>query len=107
MRKRLIELIAESAIKGDYTYIPDVADYLIANGVTIKGEWISVEEGLPEVDKNVLVITAHGSFKVARCNIYKNGTVVMWATNDGLGERAITHWMPLPEAPKMKGGAEQ
>ena len=33
MRDRLIELIAESAIKGDYTYIPDVADHLLANGV--------------------------------------------------------------------------
>lgn len=63
-------------------------------------EWISVEERLPEVDTNVLVITANGSFKVARCNLYKNGTLVLWATNDGLGERAITHWMPLPEPPK-------
>ena len=35
MRERLIELIAESALKGDYTYIPDVADYLLANGVIV------------------------------------------------------------------------
>lgn len=35
MRDRLIELIAESAIKGDYTCIPDVADYLLANGVIV------------------------------------------------------------------------
>lgn len=35
MRKRLMELIAESAIKGDYTYIPDVADHLLANGVIV------------------------------------------------------------------------
>ena len=68
--------------------------------------WISVEERLPKVDTDVLVITANGSFKVARCNIYHNGTLVLWMTNDGLGERAITHWMPLPEPPKMKGGAE-
>ena len=60
MRKRLIELIAESAIKGDYTYIPDVADYLIANGVTIKGEWISVDERLPNRDGTYLVYTRHG-----------------------------------------------
>jgi hypothetical protein len=72
-------------------------------GYRKQSEWISVYERLPEVDKNVLVITVHGSFKVARCNIYKNGTEVIWATNDGLGERAITHWMPLPEPPKMKG----
>ena len=71
-----------------------------------KQEWISVEERLPEADTDVLVITCHGSFKVARCNIYHNGTLVLWMTNDGLGEKAIAHWMPLPEPPKMKGGAE-
>lgn len=63
-------------------------------------EWISVDERLPEVDTNVLVITTSGSFKVARCNIYHNKMLVLWATNDGWGETAITHWMPLPEAPK-------
>ena len=67
-----------------------------------QSEWISVEERLPKVDTDVLVITANGSFKVGRCNIYHNGTLVLWMTNDGLGEKAITHWMPLPEAPKMK-----
>lgn len=61
--------------------------------------WIPVSERLPEADKNVLVCTIHGSFKVAGCNFYNNGTEVSWATNDGLGERAITHWMPLPEPP--------
>lgn len=35
MRDRLIELLAESAIKGDYTCIPGVADYLLANGVIV------------------------------------------------------------------------
>lgn len=82
----------------------DVAETLVTACYRKQSAWISVEERLPDADKNVLVITAHGSFKVARCNIYKNGTEVIWATNDGLGERAITHWMPLPEPPKMKGG---
>jgi hypothetical protein len=82
------------------------AEGLYNAGYRKQSEWISVKDRLPEVDKNVLVITAHGSFKIARCNIYKNGTQVVWATNDGLGERAITHWMPLPEPPEMKGGAE-
>ncbi len=63
-------------------------------------KWIPVVERLPDADKKVLVITASGSFKVARCNFYKNGTEVNWATNDGLGEKAITHWMPLPDPPK-------
>ena len=66
----------------------------------VHGYWISVKDRLPEADKYVLVITAGGSFKTARCNFYKNGTEVCWATNDGLGEKAITHWMPLPQPPK-------
>jgi acyl dehydratase len=35
MREKLMKLIAEIALKGDYTYIPDVADYLLANGVIV------------------------------------------------------------------------
>ena len=35
MKRRLMELLAESVIKGDYTYIPDVADHLLANGVIV------------------------------------------------------------------------
>lgn len=31
----------------------------------------------------------------------ENGT--RWSACSGF---AVTHWMPLPEAPKMKGGAE-
>ena len=75
-------------------------------GYRKQSEWISVEERLPQVDTDVLVITANGSFKVARCNIYHNGTLVLWMTNDGLGERAITHWMPLPELPEESEGSE-
>jgi hypothetical protein len=85
--------------------INKVAEYLYNAGYRKQG-WISVDERLPKVDTDVLVITANGSFKVGRCNIYHNGTLVLWMTNDGLGEKAITHWMPLPEAPKMKGGGE-
>ena len=94
MRKRLIELIAESAIKGDYTYIPDVADYLIANGVTIKGEWINADERLPEVFDDVLV--------------YDGAVTVDHISSDGQwyyhNHDAVTYWMPLPEPPKTKGG---
>jgi hypothetical protein len=101
--KQIEELTNELVFTSNYGTYNAVANYLVNKGYR-KQEWISVEERLPECDTNVLVITVSGSFKIARVNIYKNGTVVLWATNDGLGERAITHWMPLPEAPK--GGAE-
>lgn len=100
-REKLIEIL-DRFIGDDWYSSEEIADRLLANGVTVRehGRWISVKDRLPESDKYVLVITAGGLFKTARCNFYKNGTAVCWATNDGLGEKAITHWMPLPEAPK-------
>ena len=97
MRKRLMELIAECAIKGDYTYIPDVADHLIANGVTIN-EWISVDERLPERNGRYLT----------DCNVEGQRLVCLLYYNKvfGFTEGTVTHWMPLPEIPTMKGGAE-
>ena len=99
MKEKLVEIIQNSVGGCARNWAEIISDGLIANGVTVQ-EWISVKDRLPEADKYVLVITAGGLFKTARCNFYKNGTEVCWATNDGLGEKAITHWMPLPQPPK-------
>ena len=100
MRENLIEILRKPIFPHELADPTEaVADYLLDNGVTLQ-KWISVTERLPEADTCVLAITANGSFKTARCNIYRNGTEVCWATNDGLGESAITHWMPLPQPPK-------
>ena len=62
-----------------------------------KQEWISVDERLPETLTTVLVYDTHtqsvrfGQYRITD-ELWYNGR--------------ITHWMPLPEAPKMKGGAE-
>ena len=57
-----------------------------------KGEWISVEERLPTwEDGKVLVFTTYG-FSV--CERTVNGR---WR---GKHANCITHWMPLPDAPK-------
>lgn len=98
-RKAKEEGLWELTDEKEYFAHADECDFC-AVGYCKQSEWISVEERLPEADTDVLVITCHGSFKVARCNIYHNGTLVLWMTNDGLGEKAITHWMPLPEPPK-------
>ena len=69
-----------------------------------KPEWISVDERLPEPNKLVLCIWErkddgwhYGFARYQRENVW-------YVSNEGMPR--VTHWMPLPEAPKMKGGAE-
>lgn len=64
-----------------------------------KPQWISVEDELPEVGVAVLTITPRGTQRVG---FYEDG---WWLANyiDLVRMGSITHWMPLPQAPK-KGG---
>ena len=107
VREKLVELIKDGIRKGlrakgddriDYSF-EDVADHLIANGVTVQ-EWISVKDRLPEAGGYVVCIAKRNPFSrfmpmVAR--IEKNGWVNP-ITEQYISE--VTHWMPLPELPK-------
>ena len=70
------------------------ADHLIVGGVTIQ-RWISVTERLPAPDERVLACTCNKVLAVGR--VHGGRWVVSW-NNDCLP--SVTHWMPLPEAPK-------
>ena len=91
------------------TFISVLAEHLafqsegIANNATTTGEWISVDERLPEQFETVLVFCDTGArkFQCVSEMIEPNGK--RWSAVCGF---RVTHWMPLPEAPKMKGGAE-
>ena len=72
-----------------------------------KQEWISVEERLPGVsgryicavkDKNGHTWTVAGDYSLEM----KKWFGLLF----GEIKNTVTHWMPLPEPPKMKGGAE-
>ena len=73
-------------------------------------EWISVKDGLPALHFEVLVCNGHGVVRSGYYSYRKDCKgQYLWAygrypkvayAND------ITHWMPLPEPPKMDGGAE-
>lgn len=99
MREKLIELLMDmpfgnSTYEAEERHMEATADYLIANGVTIQ-QWIPVAERLPEEMDKVLAI-AEG---VRITAVLKSGTwLSSW--NHDVVEAKVTHWMPLPEAPR-------
>lgn len=68
------------------------------------GEWISVEDRLPS--KEDLERSQFHSFLVANEFGEVREAVFTGKYFAKLGSRlsGVTHWMPLPESPKMKGG---
>jgi hypothetical protein len=60
-----------------------------------KTKWISVDEKLPKPFSTVLVYDTHT--ECVRISLYR-GTDEVWRSG------RISHWMPFPEPPKMKGG---
>ena len=98
-QEKLVELLKTSPKRDGCIAIKDIADHLIANGVTVQ-EWVSVKDNLPEAGRYVVCIAKRNPFSrfmpmVAR--IEKNG----WAnpiTEQYISE--VTHWMPLPDPPK-------
>ena len=71
----------------------EVADHLIANGVTVQ-EWIPVAERPPEEE---------GLYLVAVVNDHERRySKTAWYHGHGnwFLHQKVTHWMPLPEPPK-------
>ena len=67
------------------------------------GEWISVDERLPKQCVPVLV------YKNSNSEAYGNMETAYFEKGRWRGScgEFITHWMPLPKAPKMKGGKQE
>lgn len=62
------------------------------------GEWVSVEERLPEPGEIALCITSYG-VRFVGINEAEGGEVWRYAGLD-LESRKVTHWQPLPAPPK-------
>ena len=91
------------------------ADHLIANGVTVQ-EWIPVSERLPDVYDSYIVMVKYKYAWETEYNIDTDVATFLpyddpdayidnrWNTyndwNEGQQYIHITHWMPLPPAPK-------
>lgn len=83
VKRNILGVVNEEAIG-------DLADHLIANGVTVQ-EWIPLSEKLPEDGVQVLACTKHGKAFSAHCERGKFRVS---------GSVTVTHWMPLPQPPK-------
>lgn len=106
VKEKLVELLdhATETFRFDAWENTDkIADYLIANGVTIQ-KWIPASSP-PKEDGTYLVITARGTVITARFYGFKSfpATKYLPATHRSpawQSNRNVTHWMPLPEPPK-------
>ena len=83
-----------------------IADHLIANGVTVQLEWISVKDRLPEKYGRYLALTPgylKGFEQYNAWLIYYHPESGFYDTDPQWGDIPmddITHWMPLPQPPK-------
>ena len=103
-RKKLIEILSVPIYPHlDADPAEVVADYLIANGVTVQ-EWISVKDRLPEKDGRYLCNYHFGDYPKMRftqvLDYYATDIVPHFQHTLGDGSMKVTHWMPIPELPK-------
>ena len=65
-----------------------------------QGEWISVEDRLPDEDGEYLTYDG-----IIYYLLDFNASLGLWnvSTDISTAIRDVTHWMPLPQPPKMKG----
>lgn len=110
-KEKLIDLL-ETCINGKlgqvHPWIKQTAQKLLPSIRTLPAQgsgdgWVSVEDRLPEVGKDVLVCTTGGVMLLPHHTI-KNSTTgeIHWlAYGEPYDVKGITHWMPLPEPPTI------
>ena len=119
VREKLVALL-QDANNPVWSWFPNnmammqLADYLIANGVTVH-EWISVDDKLPEVvsiqkgyrstvKKSIRVLcvcvqkSGKTMVKEGYCEWYNDYQEPRWKIPGTIGE--VTHWQYLPHPPK-------
>ena len=90
-RDRLITIVSQTIGFGHRT--DKIVDDLLANGVIVQ-EWISVEDRLPDVRENPVLVSYSGGVWMA----WRHKG--WWELPSALRTNYVTHWMPLPKPPK-------
>ena len=104
VKEKLVELLFQC----DRFTLGEIADHLIANGVTVQ-EWIPVTERLPKfTEEEIEGYRFFGDTFFPEFNVMISGATQP-TTLYFDGERwydeelhcyCVTHWMPMPEPPK-------
>ena len=102
-----IKIVGISGARFGKTY---KAAFELAIRFTLENLWISVEDSLPELPKElpssavseiVLIKCVNGAITRARyVKILGDFTTYVWQCVDagfGVGDDKVTHWMPIPE----------
>lgn len=95
-KEKLVELIGYEVVP---YFTERIADRLIANGVTMQ-EWISVSKRLPEEMEWVLCTGVDNEVHILRYDYIMDDWDIHNRPNSCHGKGFVTHWMPMPEAPK-------
>ena len=74
--------------------------------LTKQSEWISVDERLPGVTGKYICCAEDKNGNAWTMPAFWDLEMKLWFGEFGIIKNLVTHWMPLPEAPKMKGGGE-
>lgn len=111
-REKIADLIEDILDFLDWDHAYDVADHLLANGVTfatdnnVGGKWIPVTERLPKQGERVLMYFKDGETVVSGfLNGGEPGRATWWSSfTDGDWytdcDSSPDYWMPAPEPPK-------
>lgn len=74
-------------------------------------KWISIQDKLPEEEREVLLYIEHYSVCGVKCNEIKTGYYEnedwYWNRDVFPYEYEVTHWMPLPPEPEIDNGEHQ
>ena len=92
VREKLVELLDIIIQPGQRT-LGDIADHLIANGVTVQ-EWISVKDRLPENIANRVLVVCERSNGVFYAHYEKPFWINLETDKPFIS--TVTHWMPIP-----------
>ena len=110
VREKLVELMIEAkkADTEDAPFSEFLADFMIANGVTVQ-EWIPASEPPKKITNKVIVLCKNGyrgfghyedyNGKQTWYNLESGNPFTDWDLED-CESYEVTHWMPMPEPPK-------